>query len=86
MLYGSQHILYCGDSDSDTQPGDWFHNGVPLDKYSKSIRIPYATFRHSGQYQCRRNGTNVFRQPLRITVYGESWYIHIKVPATLTIT
>ena len=71
MLYGSQHILYCGDSDPDTLPGDWFRNGAPLNIYSNSIKIPYATFWHSGQYQCRRNGTDAFSQPFRIIVYGE---------------
>ena len=79
VLYGNQHILYCGDSDPDTLPGDWFRNGAPLNIYSRGIIIPYATFGDSGQYQCKRNGTNVFPQPIRIIVYGECWYIHIKL-------
>ena len=60
--------MYCGDSN----PGDWFHDGKPLGMYSKSYTITNATFSDDGEYQCRRNGTNVFSSPLQVDVYGKS--------------
>ena len=72
QLYGSKQTLYCGDSDPDTPPGDWFHDGTQLTKHSRSYTIANATFDDDGEYQCRRNGTNVFSSPLQVDVYGKS--------------
>ena len=75
VLYGSSLTIYCGDSDPNTPPGDWFQNGVPLGVYSRSYPIANATFSDDGEYECRRNGTNVFSTPLRVIVYGERWHV-----------
>ena len=72
QAYGCKQILYCGNLDNDTQPGEWFHNGVSLDVHSKEYTIANATFDDDGEYQCRRNGTNVFSSPLQVDVYGKS--------------
>ena len=72
QLYNSEQTLYCGDSDPNTPPGYWLHNGVLLHIYSRSYIIPNATFQDDGEYQCRRNETNVFSSPLLVEVYGES--------------
>ena len=72
LLYGGQHTLHCGDSDHNIPPGDWYHDGAPLDVYSRSYTIANATFSDDGEYQCRRNGTNVFSFPLQVYVHGKS--------------
>ena len=69
--YGGALTLYCGDSDPNTPPGNWSHNGLPLGVYSRSYIITNAAFSDDGEYQCRRNGTNVFSSPLQVDVYGK---------------
>ena len=39
--------------------------------YSRSYTIINATFDDDGEYQCRRNGRNVFPSPLEVEVYGK---------------
>ena len=63
--------MYCGDSNPNTPPGDWFHDGKPLGMYSKSYTITNATFSDDGEYQCRRNGGNALS--LKVHVYGKSY-------------
>ena len=72
LLYGRTHRLHCGDSDRNTAPGYWFHDGGLLGLYSRSYIIANATFDDDGEYQCRRNGTNVFSSPLQVDVFGKS--------------
>ena len=74
MLYGYTQTLFCSDSVAHTPPGDWYHNGKKLDVYSRNYTIANAAFNDDGEYQCRRNGTNVYSTHLK--VYGKSWYIH----------
>ena len=69
--YGQTRTIYCGDSDRNTPPGDWLHDGKPLGVYSGSYTITTATFDDDGEYQCRRNGSNVFLSPLEVEVYGK---------------
>ena len=71
MLYGSTYALYCGDSDLDTTPGEWYRDGGPLYVYSRSYTITSATFNDDGKYQCRKQGRNVFNPPLQVYVYGK---------------
>ena len=71
LLYGRKHTLHCGDSDPNTPPGDWFHNGAPIDRYNRSYTIANATFSDDGEYQCRRNGGYVLSSPLQVHVYGK---------------
>ena len=71
-MYSSEQTLYCGDSDPNTPPGDWFYDGKPLGAYSRHYTITNATFSDDGEYQCRRNGTNVFSSPLQVDVYGKN--------------
>ena len=71
VLYGSKYALYCSDSDLDTTPGDWYHDGGPLHVYSWSLFITSATFDDDGGYQCRKQGRNVFNPPLQVYVYGK---------------
>ena len=71
VLYGNARTLYCDESATNTPPGAWFHDGAPLGVYSRSYTIANATFDDDGEYQCRRNGTNVFSIPLKFYVYGE---------------
>ena len=75
MLYGNTKALFCGDSVPQSPPGDWYHNGAPLGVYNRSYTLANATFSDDGEYQCRRNGTNVYSTHLK--VYGKIWYIHI---------
>ena len=70
MAYGGQHTLYCGDSHHDIQPGDWYHDDIAIGKYRRSYTIANATFSDDGEYQCRRNGTNVFSL---VYVHGKSY-------------
>ena len=72
QLYGSEQTLYCGDSDPNTPPGDWYHDGAPLRAYRSSYTISNANFSDDGEYQCRRNETNVLPSPLQVDVYGKS--------------
>ena len=72
QLYGSEQTIYCGDSDSKTPSGHWLHDGAPLAEHNRSYTITNATFDDDGEYQCRRNGTNVFSSPLLVDVYGKS--------------
>ena len=67
-----EHTLYCGGSDHNTPPGDWFHDGKPLGVYSRSYTIANATFSDDGKYQSRRNGKNVYPSPLQVYVFGKS--------------
>ena len=71
QLYGSEQTIYCGDSDSNTPPGHWFHDGAPLTRFGRSYTITNATFDDDGKYQCKRNGTKVFSTPLQVDVYGK---------------
>ena len=70
VWYGYTQTLFCGDSVPHTPPGHWFHNGEQLDVYSRSYTITYANFSDDGEYQCRRNGRNVYSTHL--IVYGKS--------------
>ena len=72
LFYGSQHKLDCGDSGPHTPPGDWFQDGARLTHFNSSYTIATATFSDDGEYQCRRNGTDVFSPPLQVYVFGES--------------
>ena len=72
LAYGSKHTLYCGDSDPNTPPGDWFHDLKEIGWYSRSYTITNATFSDDGEYQCRRKGANVFSSPLQVYVYGKN--------------
>ena len=69
--YGQTRTIYCGNSNHNTPPGDWLHNDKPLGAYSRSYTITSATFDDDGEYQCRRNGGNVFLSPLKVEVYGK---------------
>ena len=71
QAYGGTQTLYCGNVDDDA-PGEWFHNGKSLKEHSKDYNITNATFDDDGEYQCRRNGRNVFSSPLQVDVYGKS--------------
>ena len=71
-MYGRDHTLYCGDSDPNTPPGDWFHDGKRVNWYNRRYTITNATFSDDGEYQCKRNGTNVFSTPVKVDVYGKS--------------
>ena len=71
MLYGSQHTLYCGDAGPNTPPGEWFHDGAPLTNSSSSYTIATATFSDDGEYQCRKNGENIFSSSFQVYVFGE---------------
>ena len=71
LRYGKTRTIYCGNSDHNTPPGDWLHDGKPLGVYSRSYTIIDATFDDDGEYQCRRNGRNVFFSPLEVHVYGK---------------
>ena len=73
VLYGNALTIYCDDSTPNTPPGDWFHDGVPLKVHSRSYTITNATFDDDGEYQCRRNGRNVFSTPLKAYVYGKTY-------------
>ena len=70
-MYGGEQTLWCGESGPNTPPGYWFHDGAPLGVYSRSYTIANATFSDDGEYQCRRNGTNVLFSPLQVDVYGK---------------
>ena len=72
MLYGDALTLYCGDSEPDTSPGHWFHGDKSLNMNSRSYTITNATFEDDGEYQCIRNGRNVFSTPLKVYVYGKT--------------
>ena len=72
VLYGKSLTIYCGDSDPNTPPGDWYHDGAPLGVYNRSYTIANATFDDDGEYECRRNGTNVSSFPLLVNVYGKN--------------
>ena len=72
VLYGGEHKMYCGDSDPDTPPGDWFHDGKPLGWYNSTKTITNATFSDDGEYQCWRKEGNVYSSPLQVHVYGKS--------------
>ena len=72
QAYDGTQTLYCGNLAEDAQPGEWFHNGVSLGARSKEYTIANATFDDDGEYQCRRNGTNVFSSPLQVDVFGKS--------------
>ena len=74
MLYGDALTLYCDESTPNNPPGSWFHDGAPLGKYSRSYTIANATFDDDGEYQCRRNGRNVFSTPLKVHVYGKTLF------------
>ena len=78
MVYGTELTLYCGDSKHDTPSGDWSHDGAPLGVHNKSYTIANATFECNGEYQCSRNGKDVFSTPLKVFVYGtyDSTYVH----------
>ena len=71
LFYGRTHTLYCGDSDPNTPPGEWFLNGKLLGMYSRSYTITNATFEDDGEYQCVRKGSRVFSSPLLVDVYGK---------------
>ena len=71
LFHGSTHTLYCGDSDPNAQPGEWYLNGELLQMFSRSYTITDATFDDDGEYQCWRNGRGVFLFPLKVEVYGE---------------
>ena len=49
--------------------GEWLHNGIPTGVISSEYSIINADFSHTGEYQCRRNGVDVFT--LELIVYGE---------------
>ena len=72
MLYGGQHTLYCGDSDPNTQPGDWLHDGKLLNVFNRSYTIANAVFSVDGEYQCKRKGVDVLSPPVQVYVYGKS--------------
>ena len=72
VVYGTELTLYCGDSKHDTPPGDWYHNSAPLGVHNKSYTIANANFENDGEYQCKRNGGNVYSTPLKVFVYGKS--------------
>ena len=74
LLYGSDRTLFCGDSDPNTPPGDWLHDGAFFDRYNRSYTIKNASFSDDGEYQCRRNGENVLPSPLQVNVYGKSYW------------
>ena len=63
MVYGTELTLYCGDSG---------HDGVSLGVHNKSYTIANAAFEDDGEYQCKRNGRNVFSTPLKVFVYGKT--------------
>ena len=71
-MYGEEYTLYCGRSDPNTPPGEWFLDKLPLHVYSRRYTIPNATFTDDGEYQCRRNGEDVYPTPLKVLVFGES--------------
>ena len=71
LFHGRTHTLYCGDSDPNAQPGEWYLNGESLRVFSRSYTITDATFDDDGEYQCRRNGSGVFHFTLKVKVYGE---------------
>ena len=71
MLFGDALTLYCDESEPNTPPGDWYHDGKQLHMTSRRYTIANATFNDDGEYQCRRNGKNVFSTPLKVYVYGK---------------
>ena len=71
MLYGDELTLYCGDQVFGTPLREWYHNGGKIGIRKGMPTVTNANFDDDGEYQCRRNGTNVFPTPVKVDVYGK---------------
>ena len=60
--------LKCGEVGSCIPQGDWYHNGVLLQRNSTTLTVSNASLEDDGTYQCVNNGLN---NSFLVAVYGK---------------